>query len=268
LLTEIPLSGGNVNAEVVRVGNTVRRVPSEHAQSIHALLQHVHAHGFLDCPEFLGVDEKNREILSYIEGEVGPSSALWKEDLPLVQVASMLRRFHDASASFPRSKMHTWALTYPDPLLHEVICHNDFAAYNMIFANGLPAGIIDFDMAGPGPRLKDVAYAAYWFVPLAFRSSDMKPHALKDIANGCQRLRLFCSTYGVAVDASLLDMVVEVLDHMGDKQALIKALGEDIAQRIDDGGHLAHWQAEAVEFRGHRDEIESALTQWAQGSTK
>jgi len=66
LETEIPMSGGNNNAEVVRVGNTVRRAPSEHAQSIHALLQHIRVHGFLDCPEFLGMNDKGRERLSYI----------------------------------------------------------------------------------------------------------------------------------------------------------------------------------------------------------
>ena len=37
--------------------------------------------------------------------------------------------------------------------------------------------LIDFDLAGPGPRLRDIAYAAYWLTPLSFYSDGQKDNA-------------------------------------------------------------------------------------------
>ena len=51
-----------------------------------------------------------------------------------------------------------------------MICHNDVAPYNTVFVDGRPRALIDFDTAGPGPRVWDIAYAAYTFVPLGASS--------------------------------------------------------------------------------------------------
>lgn len=67
---EIPLRGGNVST-VVRVGNTVRRNTGPWTPSVHALLRHLERVGFTGAPRVLGVDEHNREVLSYVEGECG-----------------------------------------------------------------------------------------------------------------------------------------------------------------------------------------------------
>ncbi|WP_290866248.1 phosphotransferase [Hamadaea sp.] len=52
----------------------------------------------------------------------------------------------------------------PEPA--EVVCHSDAAPYNTVFRSGHPVALIDFDTAHPGPRVWDVAYAVYRFVPL------------------------------------------------------------------------------------------------------
>jgi Ser/Thr protein kinase RdoA (MazF antagonist) len=57
--------------------------------------------------------------------------------------------------------------SFPDSSHHDVICHNDMATYNTVFVNDQPQAFIDFDTAGPGPRIWDVAYAAYTYAPLA-----------------------------------------------------------------------------------------------------
>jgi aminoglycoside phosphotransferase (APT) family kinase protein len=74
-----------------------------------------------------------------------------------------------------------WLNEYPDPERHEVICHNDFAPYNFVYSAGIPYAVIDFDLAGPGPRLKDLAYALYWMVPLSFNSGDQVDFAEADV---------------------------------------------------------------------------------------
>lgn len=169
---EIPLVGGNVT-RTSRSGSVVHRQSGPWTSTIHTLLRHLRSAGFDQAPRPLGCDAQGREMLTYIEGVAGFFSAggpnppnLWS-DRVLVEAARLLRRYHDATRSFVPPASATWQLTFPDPSRHEVICHNDFAPYNLIFVGGRVQALIDFDTAGPGPAVWDVAYAAYRFVPLA-----------------------------------------------------------------------------------------------------
>ena len=55
---EIPLTGGNTNDSVVRIGNTVRRVQTPFSESVHELLVHLENSGYPASPRFIGIDEK------------------------------------------------------------------------------------------------------------------------------------------------------------------------------------------------------------------
>ncbi|MDD6792702.1 MAG: phosphotransferase, partial [Thermobifida fusca] len=77
----------------------------------------------------------------------------------------LLRRYHDATVGFVPPRDAVWQL--PERAPREVICHGDVAPYNTVFRTGLPVAFIDFDAAHPGPRLWDLALAAYRFVPLS-----------------------------------------------------------------------------------------------------
>lgn len=254
---EIPLEGGNVNAEVVRIGDTVRRAMSPSGPTVHKLLMHLEAKGFHASPRFLGVDDKGREILSFIEGDTDFPADIWTEDTALIATAKMQQRFHQATEDFVTDNA-IWAKEYRDPAQFEVICHNDFAPYNFIYANGLPKAVIDFDLVGPGPRLRDVAYTAYWMVPLSFNADDMAPFAIADVKAGSRRLKLFCDTYGIPANTTLLDMVQEVLLHMSDEQAMIDVVGADVAAKLKADGHLDHWQREAEAFAQNRASLPQA----------
>src|SRR5918995_2440574 len=101
----------------------------------------------------------------------------------------MLRELHDATEGFDRAG-RVWALPEHEPA--EVICHNDFAPYNLAFRAGLPAGAIDFEAASPGPRAWDLAYLAYRLVPLAHPSNpDLPPRP-----DAAERLARLCAAYG------------------------------------------------------------------------
>jgi len=97
----ILLKGGNAN-EVVRIHNTVRRHTKPWSSSIHDLLLHLESQGFNGAPRFLGTDNKNREILTYISGEVGQypfKPFIWSDEV-LTGMARLLRQFHDATVNY------------------------------------------------------------------------------------------------------------------------------------------------------------------------
>jgi len=258
--TEQPLAGGNINSAVVRIGATVRRGQTAASPAVHQLLRHLEAKGFDGSPRFLGIDADGREILSFIDGTTGIPPALWRADAPLLAAARMLRRYHDATLDFVGEGPLAWAHPYPDARRHEVICHNDFAPYNFIYGpNSIPTAVVDFDLAGPGPRLRDIAYGAYWLTPLSFQSEDMQEYAAGDLQAGSRRLKLFCATYGTQANAELLAMVEEFLTYMGDEQQVAAVVGETAAAGLKAGGHLAHWQREAAAFRQQRVRIQANL---------
>ncbi len=66
-LTEIPLLGGQLTPGIMRVRNTVHRLPKGNAAFVHTLLVFLEEQGFPLAPRFLGIDEQGREVLSYLD---------------------------------------------------------------------------------------------------------------------------------------------------------------------------------------------------------
>ena len=165
---EVLLHGGITNAGLVsRVGDTVRRPGGPTSPATHALLEHLERVGFDGAPRFLGVDERGREILSYIPGEaaIEPYQDWALTDEALVSVAELLRRYHDAVASFDAAG-HTWPAFVPAEFRDGLVSHNDPNLDNVIFSGGRAVALIDFDLAGPGSAVWDVACAARLWAPL------------------------------------------------------------------------------------------------------
>jgi hypothetical protein len=146
------LAGGNMTA-VVRVGDTVRRAAGPWTPTIHAFMRHLRASGFVSVPEPLGIDDRGREMISLLAGAPAtyPLPDFAWSDTTLTTVAQSLRAFHDASVGFIAPAGGTWQWPAHEPA--EVICHNDFAPYNLMFENGKLTGVIDLDLASPGPRV-------------------------------------------------------------------------------------------------------------------
>ncbi len=256
---ELPLSGGNVST-VMRVGNTVRRTMGQWSPSVHALLRHLEPKGFSGAPRFLGIDEQGREVLTFIDGEIGnyPLKAYMWSDEVLQEVAHMLRRLHDATADFVPAPGAIWQLAYPD--ITEVICHNDVAPYNMVYVDGRPEALIDFDTAGPGPRLWDVTHAAYRFVPLLhLDNEEMRQAGLTDPTTQARRLKLFCSAYGLAQPRAVLEMLEPRLQAMCTTIIESAAAGNTSFQRMLAEGHLQHYQREIVALHHYRGALRQAL---------
>lgn len=193
--SEVLLTGGTANqGQVVRVGDTVRRPQRPWSPSTHALLGHLESVGFEGAPRFLGVDSRGREVLSYIPGiPVTPPYPAWAlTDDALVSVARLLRSYHDAAASFDPAP-HPWPPPPPQAFRGDVVSHNDPNLDNVVFRDGRAVALIDFDLAGPGSRVWDVAAAARLWAPVRpgrYIDDARRPRVL-------QRLRLFVDSYGL-----------------------------------------------------------------------
>lgn len=170
------LSGGNVSAGVLRIGNTVRRPVGPWSPAVHSFLAYLESVGFDGAPRVLGVDDQGREVLEYIPGAVpwpslqheclGSDEAVWK-------FGRLLREFHDAASTFVPAAGAVWreperandAIDFVDER-GVIICHNDPAPWNLVIGDERWV-FIDWDFAGPRPFIWDIAYAAIGTVPIA-----------------------------------------------------------------------------------------------------
>lgn len=258
---ETLLYGGNVTG-ATRIGQTVRRATGPWSTTVHTLLRHLEVSGFTGAPRFIGTDEQGREILTFIEGEVGhyPLPRFMWSDESLVAVGHFLRHYHDATVSYIPPADAVWQFVYPDHSQHEIICHGDTAPYNMIYQDSKPHALIDFDTAGPGPRLWDLAYAAYRFVPLSY-AQDMRELGLSDPAIQGSRLRLFCQAYGLEHPfANVLDFVEHRLHAMCNWLSEGAAAQDLVRQRLVDEGHLDYYWREIAAFQQYRPLLQRSLT--------
>ena len=163
--SEEVLAGGNLS-RVVRVGDTVRRPTGPWTPTIHALLRHLEARGFDGAPRVFGIDDQGREMLEFVPGTTAwPDMGALGTDDGLARAAQLLRRYHEAVADFAVPDDAVWQMDdmRADGERHlggetPIVCHNDCAAWNLVMDEARWA-FIDWDVAGPRPRLWDVAYA-------------------------------------------------------------------------------------------------------------
>lgn len=191
----MPLLGGTANrGRVHRVGDTVRRPMRPTSDATHALLRHLERVGFDGAPWVLGVDAEGREVLSYVPGQAvtAPAPAWGLTDEALRSVGRLLRRFHDAAATFDPTP-YRWSHPAPAPFDGWGIAHNDPNLDNVVFRDGRAVALIDFDLAGPGSPVWDVAAAARLWAPLR------DPVDTADVRRGreLERTRILVDAYGL-----------------------------------------------------------------------
>jgi Phosphotransferase enzyme family len=243
-------------SSVFRIGDTVHREAGHWTPQVHRLLSLLHAKGVAGVPKPMGMDEKGREVLTFLHGEVGasPLAGTQRSEVVLLQAAKLLNTIHEATAEVARQWTTGWRVPVRMPA--EVVCHGDFAPYNCVFIEGDLVGVFDFDFAHPGPRLWDLAYALYRFAPLA---DPCESEGFGTPAEQARRMRIFCDAYGLADRTNLLSMVRTRIQSMVD--FLLEGLTVRDARRMAavEAGHLRLYQRDLVYIELNRAEFESAL---------
>jgi len=244
VLEEIPLAGGNVSAGVVRVGDTVRRPAGPWTPAVHALLTHLHDVGFTGAPRPLGIDERGREVLGFV-----PGATVWPDRFTeveprarLARVGRMVRDLHDAVAGFAPPPDARWKVVIPpeDDGRGEIIAHHDLAPWNLVTDGGTWT-FIDWDGAGPGSRLWDLAYAVKAFVPLSADPAWRRPDA-------AARVRVLADAYGLDEEQRrrLAPMLARRSRAMYDLLAAGRATGAQPWARLWTEGHGEVWRRDTV----------------------
>lgn len=188
-MSEIVLEGGDMNV-VVRVGDTVRR-PAQ-PDGVRALLRWYEQVGFSGAPRFLGVDDHGRDVLSFVEGEPAFAPVPAGDDV-VAEIGTLLRRAHDAQEGFVAPPAPGWLR--PMRSEPEVIGHLDLFWTNVIFRRGLPAALIDWELAAPVSRTLEVALAAtYW---CGVRIDEQLEAWGVPLERRGERLRILCDSYGL-----------------------------------------------------------------------
>jgi hypothetical protein len=238
-VSEFPLRGGSVNT-VVRAGDTVRRRPA--GRFVHELLGFFERSGWGGAPRFLGVDERGREILSFVDGYVPWRSAGVPGvtvEASLVWVAELVREFHDLTAGTPLAGDA------------EVVCHNDLAPNNTVYSPdgvGLrPVAFIDWDLAAPGQRVHDVAHVCWQYLGLG-------PGAV--VGPAARGIRLICDAYRLDGRDEIVDVIMWWQDRCWRGIQAGAEAGEEAMVRLRGDGAVREVRAAFEWVAAHRSELE------------
>ncbi len=204
--------------------------------------------------------EEGEEIVTYVEGRVC-------EDLAdpatgslamLVSAGAMLRRFHEAARGFletDRDEQH-WML--PPQAPREIVCHGDFAPFNVATEGEAAIGIIDFDACHPAPAVWDLAYAVYRWAPL---SDPTHEGVAFGMGEQLRRARIFCDSYGADDEdrRQLPDMIMRRLRALLDFMRARAAAGDATFLEDINAGDSAIYIRDLDYIRQSRDQLLLAL---------
>ncbi len=241
------LAGGNASGTVVRVGETVRKSWSDATPSVGAFVAALRAEG-VDAPEPRGRDERGRQVVEFVPGGLAIDGPRLTAD-EFRRVGSMIRRIHDASASYVPAADAVWRTAIPAPGA-ELICHNDLAPWNLVIGDRWV--FIDWDAAAPSTRLWDLAYAAQAF---ALSDFELAPEAAaRDLAALIGGYEADRATR-VALPKAMEERTAAMLGLLEGA----RATGEEPWASMHAEGHGEHW-AKAVQYvRAHREVWFAAL---------
>ncbi len=262
------LPGGNAGGAVL-VDGTVRRATGPWTPAVHALLRHLEARSFDGVPRVLGMDEQDREVLTFLPGATIGVARPWPRwvhsDEALVQVGAWLRDYHDTVADFAPPPGAHWRTSLRAWRSGDVVGHNDAAPYNAVWEaapagqgdgrhvrtahRGRLVGFVDWDFAAPCPPLWDLAFVAFSWVPLHARDV-VAAEGFTHFDDRPRRLRLLLDSYGYTgtLFAVLEAVRARIEDHAYGLRALAAA-GDPLFTQLVDAGVIDGLDRALVQLR-------------------
>jgi hypothetical protein len=249
------LDGGR-EGKIKKSGEKVIRPANVWSPDVHRFLEFLISKGFEFVPKPIGFTDNNEEILSYVPGTAYnyPLPKIFMKDEMIIGAAKLLKKYHDISRDYMGELRGDEKWMLPEVCPAEVMCHGDFAPYNVTLIDEKPMGIIDFDTLHPGPAQWDIAYAVYRFVPF---TSLENPDHYDDLVEQIRKAKVFLDAYGVA------EKQREELPEMMVKR--LTALVEFMVAEADDGnrdfeknledGHVTIYKNDINYIRGNERKI-------------
>ena len=173
-------------------GNVVERPAKPWTPTVHALLNHLHGTD-LAVPKPLDFDD-GVERVTLVSGEAG--SDAWAHQLSVESVRSagrLLRRVHDATVGWEPPTLANWAVPFQQG---GVVCHGHPQPANFAWRDGIAVGLFDWDVARPGNRLSDVAYALEWFAPFEDDPTELRSRGFDETLDRRARISALLAGYG------------------------------------------------------------------------
>lgn len=233
----------------------VHRPTGPWTPAVHELLGFLAQRGLDGIPEVVGIDDEGREVLSYLPGETLDPEREQVEDAALAAAGAWLRRFHDAVAEF-RPVHDNWrqGVQPLDRARGEIICHNDPGLYNWVVVGGEFAGMIDWDRAGPGLPLDDLAFLAWSGVPL-----------LREIPfdEAADRVALLAAAYGGVDGSDLLDAVTRRMELIASRWSAGIERGDPGTLALRDAGIMARHEERVAAFQHRREHLRALVAERA-----
>jgi len=251
------LTGGR--SSIVLTDKVVTRPAGAWTLTVHKFLHALRLHGFASAPEPIGAEGADEQV-SYLAGQVFHAlSGAAASEAALASAARLLRSFHDGSrkclADFGDDSI--WML--PERRPAELICHGDFAPYNVVFGGEDATGLIDFDTAHPGPVLWDLAYGVYRWAPIsdpAQAGVDFAP------AQQWARARIFLDAYGLQASerVGLADAMIARLEALVSFMRSRAAGGDETFAGHIRLGHDAVYLRDIAYIEANRKALLGAVT--------
>lgn len=242
------LPGGMGGA--TRVGRTVRRTTGPWTPAVHELLTYLHDNGLGAIPKLHGMSDDGREVLEYVEGRGVSVDAETVLDNVLEEAVVWLRDFHDIVEGFRPEGQRRWRGGEATLDEGQIICHNDPGAYNWIIQSGHFVAMIDWDMAGPGRAIDDLAFLAWTAIPL-YREIPVEQVA--------RRLDILVDAYGEWGPMTVLNAVVERMTAAADRIEAGQARGDQGFLNLATVGEPQRTRDRVAAFQARIPAIDAAL---------
>ncbi|MCJ8312763.1 MAG: aminoglycoside phosphotransferase family protein [Saccharospirillaceae bacterium] len=252
------LSGGR-EGKIHKMDNKVFRPSNSWTKAVHDFLNFMHSQNLEFVPKVLSLNE-SLECVSFMPGEVYnyPLPSFFLSDDMLISASSLLKNFHKYGHMYIKqlNGHEQWMLPIQQPV--EVMCHGDFAPYNVTIQNNKASGIIDFDTLKPGPIMSDIAYAIYRWVPF---TNPNNPDSYSDLKGQIKRANVFMHNYGLSKSqrGSLVDFMIKRLEDLVNYMRVEAANGNLDFQANIEAGHMQLYIDDIAYFKNNRDVIMKAV---------